>query len=70
MTTFFKDQSVVWPRIERTNSPLKPKFSCEMAELMLKKFAHALFALRYFNRVLVEFQFDWTSIYFGQKSWT
>ncbi len=46
------------------------KHSCEWAELMMKKFAQAPLALRYFNRVLVGFQFRWNSIYFGQNSWT
>jgi len=45
--------------------------SChESAELAKISLAKQPFALRYFNRVLVEFKFRWTTIYFGQNSWT
>jgi len=53
---------------ERVNLQFQPKFSGEFVKLMMEKFEQASFALRYFNRALLEFKLRSIPIYFGQNS--
>lgn len=53
---------------ERVNFQFQPKFPGEFVKLMMKKFEQASFALRYFNRALLEFKLRSIPIYFGQNS--